>query len=137
MLFRSQREAVDRARSGGGPTFIESVTFRMGGHSSSDDPTRYRDPELVKTWEKRDPVVRFGTWLRGKGLLNDADVEQWTTEINDEISAAITAAEAMPAPAIETIFTDVYATMPAHLQEQMKYAQAIGLGTTFDGAFPL
>jgi pyruvate dehydrogenase E1 component alpha subunit/2-oxoisovalerate dehydrogenase E1 component alpha subunit len=136
-VIAAQREAVDRARSGGGPTFIESVTFRMGGHSSSDDPTRYRDPELVKTWEKRDPVVRFGTWLRGKGLLNDADVEQWTTEINDEISAAITAAEAMPAPAIETIFTDVYATMPAHLQEQMKYAQAIGLGTTFDGAFPL
>ena len=136
-VIAAQREAVDRARSGGGPTFIESVTFRMGGHSSSDDPTRYRDPELVKTWEKRDPVVRFGTWLRGKGLLNDADLEQWTSEINDEISAAITAAEAMPAPAIETIFTDVYATMPAHLQEQMKYAQAIGLGTTFDGAFPL
>ena len=136
-VIAAMREAVDRARSGGGPTFIEAVTYRMGGHSSSDDPTRYRDPELVKTWEKRDPVVRFGTWLRGKGLLNDADLEQWTSEINDEISAAITAAEAMPAPAIETIFTDVYATMPAHLQEQMKYAQAIGLGTTFDGAFPL
>lgn len=136
-VIAAQREAVDRARSGGGPTFIESVTFRMGGHSSSDDPTRYRDPEVVKTWEQRDPVARFGTWLRGKGLLVDADLAQWTAEINDEISAAITAAEALPPPAIETIFTDVYAEMPAHLQEQMKYAQARGLGTSFDGAFPL
>ncbi len=130
-------EAVERARSGGGPTFIEALTFRMGGHSSSDDPTRYRDPELVKAWEKRDPVARFGAYLRGKGLLTDADIETWTTEINEEISRSVTAAEAMPAPALETIFTDVYATMPAHLETQMKYALALGHGTKFDGAFPL
>ncbi len=49
----------------------------------------------------------------------------------------MTAAEAMPAPALETIFTDVYATMPAHLETQMKYALALGHGTKFDGAFPL
>jgi len=132
-----QREAVDRARSGGGPTLVESVTFRMGGHSSSDDPTRYRDADLVKTWEQRDPVTRFATWLRGKKLLADADVDRWTAEINDEISAAITAAESLPPPPIETLFGDVYAHMPPHLQEQMKYAQALGLGTKFEGAFPL
>ena len=136
-VIAAQREAVDRARSGGGPTLIESVTFRMGGHSSSDDPTRYRDAALVQVWEKRDPVARFGTWLRGKGLLTDALVEQWTTEIQDELSAAITAAEALPAPGIETIFTDVYASMPPHLAEQLQYAQALGLGTRFEGAFPL
>jgi TPP-dependent pyruvate/acetoin dehydrogenase alpha subunit len=113
------------------------VTFRMGGHSSSDDPTRYREAELVATWEKRDPVARFGAWLRGKSLLSDADLEQWTAELNDEISAAITAAEAMPAPAIETLFTDVYAKVPPHLAEQMRHAQALGLGTKFEGAFPL
>ncbi|MFN8586254.1 MAG: thiamine pyrophosphate-dependent dehydrogenase E1 component subunit alpha [Candidatus Eisenbacteria bacterium] len=131
------REAVERARAGGGPTFIESLTFRMGGHSSSDDPTRYRDPELVKTWEKRDPLARFSAFLRSKQLLADADVETWTTELNDEISTAVTAAEAMPAPALETIFTDVYAKMPAHLEQQMKYALSLGHGTKFDGAFPL
>ena len=136
-VIAAQVEAVERARSGGGPTLIESVTFRMGGHSSSDDPTRYRDATLVELWEKRDPVARFSAWLRGKGLLTDALVEQWTREINDEISAAVTAAEALPPPGIETIFTDVYAEMPPHLVEQMKYAQALGLGTRFDGAFPL
>ena len=88
-------------------------------------------------WEKRDPVTRYSAWLRTKGLLTDADVEKWTAEINDEISAAVTAAEAMPAPAIETLFSDVYAEMPPHLREQLKYAQALGLGTKFEGAFPL
>jgi pyruvate dehydrogenase E1 component alpha subunit/2-oxoisovalerate dehydrogenase E1 component alpha subunit len=136
-VIAAQREAVDRARAGGGPTLIESVTFRMGGHSSSDDPTRYRDAALVELWETRDPLARFAAWLRGKGLLTDARIEQWTREINDEISAAVTAAEALPPPGIETIFTDVYAEMPAHLIEQMKYAQALGLGTRFEGAFPL
>ena len=136
-VIAAQREAVDRARSGGGPTFIESVTFRMGGHSSSDDPTRYRDADLVATWEKRDPVTRYGTWLRGKRLLADADLETWTEEINAEISAAITEAEAMPAPGIETLFTDVYAQVPPHLEAQMQHAQALGLGTRFEGAFPL
>ncbi len=136
-VIAAMREAVDRARSGGGPTFVESLTFRMGGHSSSDDPTRYRDPALVATWEKRDPLARFGAYLKGAGLLTDADVETWSAEINDAISAAVTAAEALPPPGIETIFTDVYATMPAHLEEQKKHAIARGLGTTFDGAFPL
>src|SRR5437773_6507522 len=56
-VISAMREAVDRARSGGGPTLVESVTFRIGGHSSSDDPTRYRSAELVEQWERRDPVV--------------------------------------------------------------------------------
>lgn len=131
------REAVERARAGEGPTFIESLTFRMGGHSSSDDPTRYRDAKQVQYWEDRDPVRRFEAWLRSEGLLTDADLEQWTSELNEAISAAITAAEALPPPGIDTIFTDVYARMPAALAEQMRYAQALGKGTAFDGAFPL
>ncbi len=136
-VVAAMREAVDRARSGGGPTFIEALTFRMGGHSSSDDPTRYRDAALVETWEKRDPIARYGAWLRAQGLLSDSDVETWTTEINDEISRAVTEAEALGPPGIETLFTDVYAQVPPHLDEQRRHALARGLGTKFDGAFPL
>ncbi|HEV2105185.1 MAG TPA: thiamine pyrophosphate-dependent enzyme [Candidatus Eisenbacteria bacterium] len=130
-------EAVERARGGGGPTLVESVTFRMGGHSSSDDPTRYRDAALVEQWERRDPLARFATWLRGRGLLADADLERWTAEIQDEISAAIRDAEALPPPPIESMFADVYARMPAHLEEQMRYALALGHGARVEGAFPL
>jgi pyruvate dehydrogenase E1 component alpha subunit/2-oxoisovalerate dehydrogenase E1 component alpha subunit len=136
-VVAAMREAVDRARSGGGPTFIESLTFRMGGHSSSDDPTRYRDAALVEAWEKRDPIARLGAYLRSQSLLTDADLEAWTAEINDEISRAVTEAEALPPPALETLFSDVYAVLPPHLEEQKKHAIARGLGTTFDGAFPL
>ena len=57
--------------------------------------------------------------------------------MSDEISKAVIGAEAAGPPALETIFTDVYAKMPPHLEEQMKYALALGLGAKFDGAFPL
>ena len=136
-VIAATREAVERARRGEGPTFLEAVTFRMGGHSSSDDPTRYRDKDLVGTWEKRDPVNRLRAYLRSKGVLKDGVEEKWVEEINAEITQAITEAEALPPPAIETMFTDVYREMPKHLEEQMKYAIAMGEGTKFEGAFPL
>jgi pyruvate dehydrogenase E1 component alpha subunit/2-oxoisovalerate dehydrogenase E1 component alpha subunit len=130
-------EAVDRARSGGGPTFVESVTFRMGGHSSSDDPTRYREAAQVQYWEERDPLRRFEAFLRGRGLLTDADLAGWTDAINAEITQAIGEAEALPPPPLESMFADVYRDMPPHIAEQMRYAVAMGEGTKFEGAFPL
>ena len=55
-VYKATKAAVDKARSGGGPTLIEAVTYRMGGHSSSDDPTKYRNPEEVELWKTRDPI---------------------------------------------------------------------------------
>jgi pyruvate dehydrogenase E1 component alpha subunit/2-oxoisovalerate dehydrogenase E1 component alpha subunit len=136
-VIDATRQAVDRARRGEGPTLVEAVTFRMGGHSSSDDPTRYRDPAEVAEWERRDPVTRFRAHLAGQGLLSNEDEARWTQELNDEISAAITEAEALGPPRIETLFTDVYQHMPWHLEEQMRYALAMGEGQKFTGAFPL
>ncbi|HET7226658.1 MAG TPA: thiamine pyrophosphate-dependent enzyme [Candidatus Eisenbacteria bacterium] len=136
-VIAATREAVARARAGQGPTLVEAVTFRMGGHSSSDDPTRYREAELVSTWERRDPLARLRTWMTARGMLSPADEQQWTQEIGEQISAAITEAEAMPPPAIETLFADVYANIPRHLEEQMRYAVAMGEGQKFEGAFPL
>ena len=136
-VIAAVREAAERARSGGGPTLVECVTFRMGGHSSSDDPARYRDPALVSDWERQDPQRRLRTFLTGIGALGEGDEERWTQEINDEIGAAIQEAEALPPPPIESMFTDVYKEMPRHLQEQMRYAIAMGEGQKFEGAFPL
>ncbi len=136
-VVSATREAVDRARSGGGPTLVEAVTFRMGGHSSSDDPTRYRDAALVSYWEQRDPMARLRAWLTSTGALAPGDEEGWTQEMNDEIGAAITEAEALPPPPIESMFADVYKDMPRHLSEQMRYAVAMGEGQKFEGAFPL
>ena len=131
------RQAIERARAGGGPTLVEAVTFRMGGHSSSDDPTRYRDAALVAEWERRDPLARLRTYLTAQGVLAAGDEEQMMAEMNQEIGAAVTEAEALPPPPIESLFTDVYAQVPAHLEEQMRYAIAMGEGQKFEGAFPL
>jgi len=136
-VIAATREALARARRGDGPTLVEALTFRMGGHSSSDDPTRYRDAALVPEWEKRDPVARYRAYLRGLKLVTEDDEQRWTTEINDEITVAIQESEALPNPPLETLFTDVYAKMPRHIEEQMRYAIAMGEGTRFEGAFPL
>lgn len=136
-VVAATRRAVERARAGEGPTLVEAVTFRMGGHSSSDDPTRYREAERVAEWERRDPIVRFRAHLRERGLVGDGDEEAWTVEMNDEVGAAVREAEALPPPALETLFADVYANMPAHIEEQMRYALAMGEGQKFEGAFPL
>jgi pyruvate dehydrogenase E1 component alpha subunit/2-oxoisovalerate dehydrogenase E1 component alpha subunit len=136
-VIAATRDAVDHARAGQGPTLIEAVTFRMGGHSSSDDASRYRDVGLVADWERRDPIARFRAYLRGAKLVGEADETAWVQEINDEISAAILEAEALPPPPIESLFADVYAKMPRHLQEQMRHAVAMGEGTRFEGTFPI
>jgi pyruvate dehydrogenase E1 component alpha subunit/2-oxoisovalerate dehydrogenase E1 component alpha subunit len=136
-VIDATRTAVERARRGEGPTLVEAVTFRMGGHSSSDDPTRYRESEEVAEWERRDPLARLRKHLEESGVLAAGDEARWTQEMQDEIGAAITEAEALPPPSIETMFTDVYKDLPEHLAEQMRYAQAMGEGQKFEGAFPL
>jgi pyruvate dehydrogenase E1 component alpha subunit/2-oxoisovalerate dehydrogenase E1 component alpha subunit len=136
-VVQATSEAVARARRGDGPTLVEAVTFRMGGHSSSDDPSRYRDPTLVTTWEQRDPLHRLRVWLEREGALQPSETEVWSSEANEEFGAAIREAEAYPAPGIETMFTDVYRDVPPHIAEQMAYAVAMGEGTKFEGAFPI
>src|SRR5437773_8550906 len=136
-VIDATRAAVDRARRGEGPTLVEAVTFRMGGHSSSDDPTRYREADEVREWERRDPLQRFRSYLEGRGLLRAEEEPGWTQELNDEIGAAIQEAEALPPPGIETMFDDVYKEVPPHLEEQRRYALAMGEGQKVEGAFPL
>ncbi|APR83318.1 Branched-chain alpha-keto acid dehydrogenase, E1 component, alpha subunit protein [Minicystis rosea] len=111
-------EAVARARRGEGPTFIEAVTYRIGAHSTSDDPTRYRSQEEVEAWMKRDPLQKLRGYVVGKGLLDEAADTALEAELNAEIAAAITEVEKFGPPARETLFDDVYAELPWHLEEQ-------------------
>jgi pyruvate dehydrogenase E1 component alpha subunit/2-oxoisovalerate dehydrogenase E1 component alpha subunit len=123
-VYRAAREAVERARSGGGPTLIEAVTYRLGGHSSSDDPTRYRDEAEVKEWQKRDPLERFRRYLEARDLWSQSADEELRKALDAEISQAIKIAEAAPPPPMESLFEDVYAEIPAHLQAQLRELQA-------------
>jgi len=137
-VYAAVREAAERARAGGGPTFVECVTFRMGGHSSSDDPTRYRDDEQVEAWRRKDPVVRFRAYLEGKGLWDQAKEDACTARWNDAVGVAIKEAEALPAPPPESMFDGVYATLPWNLREQRDWLLAEGGAHARDeGRFPL
>jgi 2-oxoisovalerate dehydrogenase E1 component alpha subunit len=133
--------AVERARAGEGPTLIEAQTFRMGGHSTSDDPKRYVPPEQVEHWRKRDPIARFEKFLEASGLLEPRRAESLRAEVAEEVSAAAREAEQVGPPALETIFTDVYAELPAHLRQQGQLLFDLGRrrgdAQAGDGKFPL
>lgn len=117
-VYEVLREAFERARSGGGPTFVECVTYRIGAHSTSDDPTRYRTQAEVDRWQRRDPVERFHRWLAARGLTDDARRAAIEAELDAEIVQVIKEVEALPPPSRESLFDDVYAELPWHLREQ-------------------
>jgi pyruvate dehydrogenase E1 component alpha subunit len=113
-VYAATREAVARARAGEGPTLIECVTYRLGVHTTADDPTKYRSDDEVKAWEKKDPLTRLVPYLDRKGLVA-AGLEE---EIDAEIASAVQRFEATPPPDPVTIFDHVYAERPAHLEAQ-------------------
>ncbi len=88
-VYAAAQEAVERARSGGGPTLIECVTYRLMMHTTADDPKRYRSDEEVEQWSKRDPLIRFEKYLMDKGLLSEEKRNQVESEVLDEIQAAV------------------------------------------------
>lgn len=121
-VYQVTKDAAARARAGEGPTFVEAVTYRRLGHSSSDDPSRYRDESEVAAWEKRDPVERLRRHLESRGAW-DADHEQQLQDrIANEVNAAIREAEAAGPVAPDTLVTDVFADVTPQLEEQLREA---------------
>jgi pyruvate dehydrogenase E1 component alpha subunit len=118
-MYATVKEAVDRARAGGGPTFIEALTYRIGPHSSSDDPTRYRDEAEPEAWRQKDPLLRFKKWLATSGTLSENDQAGLTDEIDREIRDAIALEEAGPKPELSTLIGDVFAEPNWILEEQL------------------
>lgn len=119
-VYQATGEAVARARAGHGPTLIECVTYRLMMHTTADDPKRYRSDEEVAAWSKRDPIIRFETYLGQKGLLNAGIISTIRQEVDDQIQAAVdraeTAMQAMGDPL--DIFDHVYADPPPRLIAQ-------------------
>lgn len=119
-MYKVLSDASARAKSGGGPTFVEALTYRIGAHSTSDDPTRYRSDAEVESWKKKDPVDRLAKHLRHLGAIDDAHEKALDDELTAEIAAAVTEVEAMAAPERASLFDDVYGApdLPWHLREQ-------------------
>lgn len=122
-LYSAAKEAVDRARNGDGPTLIESFTYRMGDHTTSDDASRYRSEKEVRGWKKKDPILRFRKYLEKKKLWDDEKEKELLNEVQDEVERCVAKAEAYHKPSIEDIFKYTYAEMPPELKNQMDCLQ--------------
>jgi len=117
-VMAATRVALDRARRGGGPTFIEAVTYRMGPHTTADDPTRYRDPTDLAAWAERDPIVRLRRLLEAEGLFTP-ELQEATAAHADAAAAELRAGcIGMKDPAPLTVFDHVYTTSQATLDRQ-------------------
>ena len=138
-VYEATRQAVERARGGEGPTLIEYLSFRMGPHSSSDDPSRYRPAEEEAKWKAKDPIKRFEAFLLKEGLLDKDTIENIHGEADSEMATAAKASEQKPLPSISSLFDDVYASTPRHIQTQREGLLAEGDDHALDGdaAFPL
>ena len=139
--YEAMRLAVARARSGKGPGLVVLNTYRMGGHSSSDDPTKYRTDEEVAPWAERDPLKRFERYLTAQGQLDADETDALRASTSQEIDAVIHEQEAAPPMSWRTLVEDVYADVPGHLRRQyndfLRIEERYGEARPGDGAFPL
>jgi pyruvate dehydrogenase E1 component alpha subunit len=122
-VYRTVQEAVLRASRGEGPTMIELLTYRLGGHSTSDDPKVYRTDEEVESWQKQDPILRLRRHLELLGAWHEQDEKQLAAGVDSELKQHIEAAERKPQPELSSGFDDVYAERPWHLTEQLEAIQ--------------
>src|SRR6266700_2209949 len=97
-VYAVMQQAVERARSGQGPTLVETLTYRLGAHTTADDPTRYRQADEVEFWRAKDPLVRFQRFLMSRDLLTEEEDRQLVTAVEEEINEAVRVAEAKPLP---------------------------------------
>ena len=125
------RHALDRARRGEGPTFIEAYTYRMGAHTTSDDPTRYRLPSELEEWQARDPIMRLRTFLTNQKLADD----DFFAQVDEEAQAAASQLRervlAMPDPPPEKMFDHVYPHGSPELDRQRE--QFLAYAASFEG----
>ena len=120
-VYAVTKYARDKALNGGGPTLIETLTYRYGPHTmAGDDPTRYRTDDLDSEWEKKDPLVRFRLYLEGKGIWSKEDEDAVIDSAKEEIKEAIKKADAYPKQTVTGFIENMYENLPVNLQEQLE-----------------
>jgi pyruvate dehydrogenase E1 component alpha subunit len=124
-MYAATRRAVERARSGEGPTLIEAITYRVRPHTTSDDTSRYRTEDEAQVWrDERDPLRRMRVFLGGQGLWDDSSEDALVSELEAELQAALAEADAMPEPEPWEILDQVFAEPTPVLREQISELRA-------------
>jgi pyruvate dehydrogenase E1 component alpha subunit len=118
-VYAAVSSAAETARARRRPTLIEGYTYRLGAHTTADDPRRYRDPQEVERWTELDPLARLQKYLLAAGLLAEPDVPRIQDEALAEARRAFEEAERTPDPTLEDSFRHTFAAMPAVLQKQL------------------
>lgn len=121
-VFSAVRRALERAREGGGPTFVEALTYRYGPHATADDPSLYRTEEEVRAWREKDPLDRFRRFLASRRLWSDELHEGPTAEMNRMVDEAAEAVEAQ-VHTRDGAVRHVYSRLPESLARQLHTAQ--------------
>ena len=130
-VLAATRVALDRARRGDGPTFVEAVTYRMGPHTTSDDPTRYVDPAVTSEWASKDPIARLERLLRARGALSDERAAQITAKADAFATQMREGCYGLPNPEPLSVFDHVLVEPTPELERQRsQYAAYLAM---FDG----
>jgi pyruvate dehydrogenase E1 component subunit alpha len=119
-VYRATRQALEKARSGGGPTLIECLTYRMADHTTADDAGRYRSQEEVELWRGRDPILRVERFLASRGLWSADKGGEVKARMTGIVDQAVRDMEAMPPPAPAELFEGTLATLTPRQAEQKK-----------------
>lgn len=119
-VYATVKEAVDRARAGGGPTLVEALTYRLGLHTTADDPSRYVPSQMQEEWIPRDPLLRLEAYLQRRGVLTAERLEAMEAEVRDQLAEAWAEAQKEPPPDPGLYFSRVYASVPTRLRRQLE-----------------
>jgi len=119
-VYSATTEALERARNGEGPTFIECLTYRLADHTTADDASRYRTKEEVESWKNKDPILRLKKWMIQENIWNETEeVASWR-QAEENIAQAVKIAESALSPDPKDIFKYTYEKMTKNLEKQMK-----------------
>ncbi len=131
-MLAVSRMAVEYARENG-PVLIEAYTYRMGAHTTSDDPTKYRTDEDVEPWKAKDPILRLEKYMLAKGIIKEDEIEPMIEEFEKEVMDAYKSIEHSSDTEIEEIFAYHYQEMTPQLQEQLDEYKAFLEGAESNG----
>ncbi len=128
-VYKASRDAIERARAGGGPTIIEAMTYRLGDHTTADDARRYRDTAELEAWQGKDPLIRLRKYLERKDLWDEARQATAMEKAKAIVVEVVKAAEGIEAPTTDDIFDWTFASpLPAEIETQKRTMRTSSLG---------
>ena len=127
-VYKAHKQAVDRARAGEGPSFVECVTYRLGDHTTADDARRYRDPKQFEEAVTRDPLIRTRKYLESKNLWNDELQKKTEQRAKAQVQDVVQAALRIEKPSVEDMFDYTFEQLPTEIVKQKQTMRTDSIG---------